>query len=265
MAPVQRVISDLIEQYRGKPALVIGGGPSVLPDLVGLTHFQPAVVFSANEHGCRQNFFAVDYIVHEDKIHVMKRDERGRHLDMAEYLRRFNKPLISRWASADVRLAGWKFKSNSGAMAVAVAAALQCSPIVVTGLDYWATGRRYFHDGADVPKPKRQYAWQIAAARTVAPRGADRRLSPLRQFVGDAHIRPMSGLLLTAWPAYDPREKFELPARTESPEAAPYRALRSFHWSNYDTVSQGTVIKLTKSEAEPLLRAGSIAAIGSPV
>jgi hypothetical protein len=257
---MQRVISELYETYRGKPALVIGGGPSVPADLAQLTQFRPALVLSANEHGHRQDSFPVDYTVHCDKIHVLKRDERGKHLDMAHYLSQFGKPRISRWATADVRLEDWKFITNSGATAVAVAAVLGCSPIVVTGLDYWATGRVYFHE------PSNQ------KTKTYPPSSTpDRRLSPLRQFVGDAHIRPMSGLLLTAWPKYDPAETFGPPPtlpyvlRTRAAGAADYRAVRSFHWSNYDTVAQGTVIKLTKQEAEPLLRDGKIARTVSPV
>lgn len=252
------VISSLFGLYRDRPILVIGGGPSVAQDLPKLANLRPALVLSANEHGCHQTLFQVDYLVHCDKMHCM------RHVPMVPYLREFGKPLISRWSSADVRLEDWRFTGNSGTTAVAVAAALGGSPIVVTGLDFWATGRKYFYDnGADVPV--KRYAWQRVPITVSRP---DRRLNALAQFVGDAHVRPMSGLLATRWPLYDTSERFApapvIPYTVQLNPSTEYRAVRSFHWSNYDTVAAGTVLKLTKSEAAPLLQQGNIAPSDSP-
>lgn len=250
---MQQVISELFDLYRGKPILVIGGGPSVAQDIPALpADFRPALVLSANEHGCKQDRFTVDYIVHCDKVHCF------RHEPMAPYLRQFGKPLISRWATADVRLEDWRFGGNSGSTAVAIAAALGGSPIVVTGLDFWATGRNYFWDmAASLPPAKRR-----AAARPIIQQ-PDRRLRALAQFVGGAHVRPLSGLLVTRWPKYRPKETLGEPPviqyTAQARQSADYRALRSFHWSNYDTVAAGTVLRLTKAEAAELLRDGRVA------
>lgn len=254
----QRVISELFELYRGKPILVIGGGPNVAPDVDKLCSFYPALTLSANEHGLRQDRFTVDYIVHCDKVHCF------RHEPMAPYLRQFGKPLMSRWGTADVHLEDWRFSGNSGTTAVAIAAALGGSPIVVTGLDFWATGRTYFYDNlAGLPPAKRRLA-----AKPIIQQ-PDRRLRSLAQFVGGAHVRPMSGLLTTRWPKYDPAEVLGEPPviqyTAQARHCSEYRAVRSFHWSNYDTIATGTVLKLTKSEAAPLLRDGKIAETVPPM
>jgi hypothetical protein len=254
---MQRVISELFETYRGKPALVIGGGPSVLVDLPTLpVDFRPSLVLSANEHGTKQDRFAVDFIVNCDKIHCM------RHEPMEPFLRQFGVSIINRWSWADVRLEDWTFSGNSGTTSVAVAAALGCSPIVVTGIDFWSTGRRYFHDPvADLPPARRTYAWQRNAPTPITK--PDKRLGKLWDFCGEAHIRPMSGPMTTRWKKFHPGEIFGAPPviayarRTFG--TAPYRAVRGFPFGNSDIVQAGTVLQLTKREAEHLLRAGKVA------
>lgn len=251
MVPVQRVVSELFGLYVGKPILVIGGGPSVMADLQRLCGFNPALVLSANEHGCKQLFYPVDYIIHCDKVHCF------RHEPMAPYLRQFGPPLISRWGSADIRLENWRFNGNSGTTAVALAAALGGSPIIVTGLDFWNTGRKYFWDNlADLTPAKRKLA-----SRPVI-HSPDKRTSALSQFVKGAHIRPMSGLLATRWPKFDPAEKLDappvIPYTEQEFKSSDYRVTRSFHWSNHDTLAVGTVLKLTSSEAGPLLRENKV-------
>jgi len=251
-----KVISELFEAYRGKPMLVIGGGPSVKEDLPHLSGFQPALVLSANEHGCRQDRFPVDYIVHCDKMHCEHK------VSMVEYLRPFGKPLISKWASADVRLEDWRFGANSGVTAVAVAAVLGGSPIVVTGLDFWRSGRHYFHTP---PTPTRV---RRGVPRPVL-RADDKTLNPLAQFVGSAHIRALSGLMAKRWPLYRADETFGPPPALDycrrNFQTREYRTTRSFHWSVRDTVAAKTVIKLSKSEAAILLREGKVVAIDPPV
>lgn len=251
-----RVISELLETYRGKPILVIAGGPSVNADLPKIAELKPALVLSANEHGCRQLMFPVDYIVHCDKRHCEHKTL------MAEYLHQFEKPLISKFATADVRLEDWRFSANTGVTAVAVAAVLGGSPIVVTGLDFWRSGRHYFHV-PQVPQRPRRYI-----ARPVVPL-RDRALNPLAQFVGGAHVRALSGLMATRWPLYRADETFGEPPVLEYARrnfrTREYRATRSFHWSPWDTVPKDTVMKLSNTEAMILLREGKVAAIDAPV
>lgn len=251
-----RVISELLETYRGKPILVIAGGPSVTDDLPKLADFRPALVLSANEHGCRQDRFAVDYLVHCDKRHCEHK------VLMADYLRQFGKPLISKFATADVRLEDWRFSANTGVTAVAIAAVLGGSPIVVIGLDFWRSGRHYFHIPQVPTRPRRYKLRPVIKSN-------DRTLNPLAQFVGASHIRALSGLMAARWPLYRADETFGEPPVLEYArrnfQTQEYRTLRSFHWSPWDSVPKDTVIKLSKSEAMTLLREGKVAAIDPPV
>ncbi len=250
---MQRVITNLIPWYEGSPILVIGGGPSVTKDLPSLPpDFHPALVLSANEHGTKQTRFAVDYIVNCDKMHCI------RHVPMEPWLRQFGVPIINKWSWADVRLTDWNFNGNSGTTAVAIAAALGGSPIVVTGIDLYAMGRSYFYDTTEglTPAKKRMAAKPILTQ-------PDRRLRPLGDFVGKAHIRPMSGVMTTRWPKYMPGEVLGappvLPYTARAIRSAPYRALKRFPFGNFDFLDVGSVIMLTESEAAPFLREGRIA------
>jgi hypothetical protein len=254
-AAMQRVISDLFWHATPRPILVIAGGPSVTRDLASLpSDFRPALVLSANEHGCKQDRFKVDFIVNCDKKHCMLR------VDMEEHLRPFGVPIINRWSWADVRLEDWTFAGNSGTTAVAVAAAIGGAPIVVTGIDFWGTGRRYFHDGTEAPT-KKTYAWQRHDPMPITK--PDKRLGALAEFCGNAVIRPMSGPMLTRWKRYHPGEQFgAAPIISYSRRVfatADYRAVRNFPFGNGDIVQAGTVLRLTKREADGFLRTGKIA------
>lgn len=234
---------------------MLGGGPSVRTDLPRLpTDFRPALVLSANEHGTKQHRFKVDYIVGCDKMHCI------RHVPMEPYLRQFNLPIMNRWSWADVRLEDWNFNGNSGTTAVAIAAALGGSPIVVTGIDLYATGRSYFYEAEQALTP----AQRRAAARPVIAQ-PDRRMRPLAEFAKGAHIRPMSGVMVTRWPKYDPCETFGaapiIPYTAKSYRPGLYRALKGFPFGNMDIVPAGTVLKLTEREADGFVRTGKVAKV----
>lgn len=264
---VQRVISDLFGQYTGRPILVIGGGPSVSTDIPALPlDFKPALVLSANEHGTKQDRFKVDYIVNCDKVHCLKTDETGRHYRMEPYLRQFGTPIINRWSWADVRLEDWRFNGNSGTTAVAIAAALGGSPIVVTGIDLYATGRNYFYDTTVGLTPRNK---RLAMKPIISQ--PDRRLGRLSDFAGKAHIRPLSGVMLTRWPKYRPDEALGAPplntymAQTvKGGGAEAHRALKGFPFGNMDIVQLDTVLMLTKQEADIFLRDGKVAKVVPP-
>jgi hypothetical protein len=257
VVPVQRVISQLFDWYVGSPILVICGGPSVTADLPKLSaDFAPALVLSANEHGTKQDRFKVDYIVNCDKTHCI------RHVPMEGWLRQFGAPIINRWSWADVRLEDWNFNGNSGTTAVAVAAALGGSPIVVLGIDLYATGRNYFYDTATDLSPQKK---RLAARPIISQ--PERRLGRLWDFTKGAHIRPLSGVLTTRWPKYTPGEQLGPPpvipytrdAQARAPAA--YRALKGFPFGNMDIVARDSVIMLTKREADLHIRTGHVAKV----
>ena len=240
-----RPVTDIFDVYFGKPALMIGGGPSARVDLPRLEEagFAPGVVISANQHGFYQGHYKIDFIVNVDKLHCALRRP------MEEYLRPFGVPIINQHTWADYRLIDWKFTANSGITAVAVCCMLGAWPVVVTGCDLFGTGRKYFHD-ADMknkaPRPKTgppsHYALQ--------------RMKELQRWSNNYPIRPVSGPLADIFPAWSPEETFErpraVPYRSDmlNRRVAAYRALRSHTFRPNDTVQEGEVLHLSFAEAK---------------
>lgn len=197
---MQRLVTELLHRWEGKPILVIGGGPSVLRDLPKLD-IQPACVISANEHGFKQSRFKIDLVTNVDKRHCLLKEP------MEKILRPYGVPIVNRHSWADYRLPDWTMAGNTGMQAVALAALLGASQVIVTGIDMWEGGRRYFHDaGAKAPKDPKHKAPKAAMRRR-----SKERVRPLVAFCEGAHIRPMSGPLLQWFKPYTPGEILKTP------------------------------------------------------
>ncbi len=195
---MQRLVTELLHRWEGRPFLVIGGGPSVLRDLPLLKE-TPACVISANEHGFAQKYFAIDLVTNVDKRHCLRKEP------MEKILRPFGVPIVNRHSWADYRLPDWTMAGNTGMQAIALAAVLGASQVIVTGIDMWQGGRRYFHDaGEKAPKHK--------APKSAMRRRDKERINPIRAFCSGSNIRPMSGPLTQWFKQYDPAEVLK-PAR----------------------------------------------------
>lgn len=246
-----RPVTDLFDTYYGKPALMIGGGPSARVDLPKLEEagFAPGLVISANEHGFYQGHYKVDFIVNVDKLHCAKR------IKMEDFLRPFGVPIINQHTWADYRLVEWRFQANSGITAVAVCCLLGAWPVVVTGCDLFGTGRKYFHDEDQknkIPRPKTgppsHYALQ--------------RMKDLQKWSVNYPIRPVSGPLLEFFDAWTPEETFKEPKPTpyrvdmKKRQVKTYRAAMTHTYRPNDRIGAGETIDLSKAEAQPGLDKG---------
>lgn len=123
-----RTLRELVHAYKGMPAVVMGGGPSLPGELERCPGRGQALYISANDHGAK--LVGCDYIVAHDKIE--------------ERLRPFGVPLVSRHLWADIRYVTFP-AANSGVIAAWVAAMFGCAPIHIAGMDCW-TGGTYWHD-----------------------------------------------------------------------------------------------------------------------
>lgn len=248
MAVSQELITVLFDRWVDRPILVIGGGPSVKHDLPRLREMgvEPACVISANEHGCKQDLFRVDLIIHRDHTHCLQK------VKMEPYLRPFGVPLVNVFSWADYRLPDWRFAGNSGMSAIALACALGGHPVIVTGIDMWHGGRLYFHDekGARKPPKRRRVGGEV--------RRRDRdRVLPLRAFAKGAHVRPMSGPLLEWFAPFDPAETlkpqrpvgYRLRLEEEAPRTVRAEVVRAFRFANHDYAKLGHVLALSPNEA----------------
>jgi hypothetical protein len=245
----QQLISALFDRWAGKPILVIGGGPSVNKDLQEkYLPITPACVISANDHGMKQTRFPVDLLVNCDKIHCLLRTP------MEKILKPYNVPIVSRHAWANYRLCDWVLQGNTGMTAIAVAAALGGSPVIVTGIDMWKGGRVYFH-GAP-PAPAAQCKSRRRVSGGVSRRDKEKVL-PLKRFCAGARIRPISGPLTEWFPQYDPAETvkpstpvgYRLKLENELDEVQ-CEVVRAFPFSSHDWVRPGQRLALSSFEYE---------------
>lgn len=153
--PVGKLASALYGAGRGRPAIVIGGGPSAPAQLERLRPLlDTAVVISANAHAWKLGLGA-HYIVCKDHQHTETKEL------MEPLLRTFRTPIIGRHYWADYRLPRWPVQGNSGQMAIGVAALMACSPIFPVGFDCYLNGT-YFHDpnAKNVSRGIRESMWR---------------------------------------------------------------------------------------------------------
>lgn len=234
----QELISHIFDRHYGKPILVIGGGPSVTPDLEYMKDILPcgyfSAVISANDHGLRQMKHKVDYMVNVDKTHL------ERKMPMREFMRAFRTPVINRHSWADFRLPYWKLVTNSGLTAVSVAAVLGGHPVVTTGIDLWVGGNLYFH--------------RVNEKHRSSPSrdGVKNKMKELQQWCGPAVIRSLSGPVAEAFGGFDPEH--ELPEIVPHPYRTavgpPIHAIarKDFMMENLDPVAAGTKLAFDQAE-----------------
>jgi len=191
---VPESIADYALRYVGRPAIVIGGGPSVpwyfAPGLSVAPPPVDALIITANGHGCRLAAAGVcrlpDFCVCVDD-------------DQESVLRPYGVPLITQRQFADIQL--WtKPVHSSGMLGCWVAWLMGCAPIVPLGMDMYAGGDAavYF----DAPDAKSAGTW-------VPPDQHLEHWGQLRRAVGDDVFRAPAGSALAAlFPAFDPGETF---------------------------------------------------------
>ncbi len=242
---MQRLVTELLHRWAGRPILVIGGGPSVLRDLPLLKE-RPACVISANEHAFKQQYFHVDLVTNVDKRHCLLKEP------MEKILRPYGVPIVNRHTWADYRLPDWTMAGNTGMQAIALAALLGASQVIVTGIDMWQGGRVYFYDrGAKAPKPK--------APKSAMKRRSKEKVAPLKHFCAGAHIRPMSGPLTQWFKQYDPAEvlkparpiAYRLRLEQETKEVL-CEVTHPFRMSNDDYTRVGQRLALSQFEYEKI-------------
>lgn len=248
-----QAITELLYRHFDKPALIIGGGPSVPIDVTMLPSDYFGVVLSANEHGFKQRSFRPDYIVNVDKRHSVTQEY------MRTRLAQYGTPTINCHSWADYRLPDWKWAVNSGITAIAAAIVMGCNPIVATGIDCWQTNKLYFHSAAD------------PGARSPAQKFRPYFMEQLAHFVRFregcyANVRALCGPIKDRFGAFHPDEHTPVSELQPHPyrldllakKMVRIRVLRSFAFSSHDTVMAGTVLTVSPRELHRIAPRGAI-------
>jgi hypothetical protein len=123
-----------LRKYKGRPAVVMGGAPSLPESLKACP--DDAVYISANHHGAILR--KVDFIVYVDRLHQVS------FAPMKMLLSKYKVPLVSIREEADIVMPH-QFDGNSGLQAILFACMLKCDPIIVVGIEMFK-GKTYFHD-----------------------------------------------------------------------------------------------------------------------
>ncbi len=123
----QKQLAELARRAKGKPILVIGGGPSGASDLRRQV-VKAQFIISCNEHAFLLAGRA-DLIVSVDDIH--QREERP----MRDVLTKFSVPVCAPFGWADYEFPDCVATGNSGLAAAGIACLLGGAPIYVAGMD----------------------------------------------------------------------------------------------------------------------------------
>lgn len=194
------LLSDLVSAVKGRPAVIMGGAPSLPNDVAKVVG--DAVWFSANQHGAMLR--QCDYIVYVDPEHQVTGER------MQDKLSEYGVPTISPCFGADYRVPNWnaaRFKGNSGMQGVWFASLLGANPIIICGMECYQGGV-YWHD-ADAKsssKGRHQQSFDVNIER-------------LKQLADGANIRAVTEGMVRHFPAYDPEEAYgPSEAETAQPE-----------------------------------------------
>jgi hypothetical protein len=128
-------ISEMKDLYKGRPAAVLGGGPSLPGDIARLP--ADCVMIAVNYHAFQ--LVKPDYMVYNDA------PDSDPVLD--EAVRQHQVMLVSPHESSDVKfdVPVWTgfYSSNTAAW---FALWLGCDPVILCGMDCYQGPRVYFHD-----------------------------------------------------------------------------------------------------------------------
>lgn len=186
--PAYQTLAPLVHAHRGRPAVIIGGGPS--RDAAMKEVPAGAVLFSANDHGVRyfarqQQLQRCNYIVACDRIEARARRDVGEGGTGEPW----GLPVISRLCFGDYRLLHMAAHS-SGMMAAWAARIMGCAPIIVVGMDCYRGGT--YADAPDAKSTGRNLspedhrkAWRRLCLSYPAMYRAVRCYEPLRRDMGD--------------------------------------------------------------------------------
>lgn len=260
--PIPKLASVLANTLAGKPALVIGGGPSVATDLPRIPGWQEMYQISANDHGFRVEGARPQLIVckdHSMKIPLARRNREPKRY-MEPILREYGVPIASRQHWADYRMAAWRANGgNSGMLAISVAVMMGAAPVIVVGIDCYQ-GATYFHAAAED---------NVSLGRPLSY--WERRLTSFRDKLKGSYVRALSGPVARTFGTYHPGEQasYHMPdvfKRYRLMETHVGLVRRSFQdpMDREATVEKGRLVALTADEFQKYQRLGLVDAAPPP-
>ena len=142
-------LKDLKDAHKGRPALVLGGGPSLLPDVErasALLHESPVLV-AVNHHAVMTGLEPFYMVFMDDPIHLpnlfqVAKDFGGIKLS----------PLLE-YTDVDMRGVNYWNGPCTDKVASWLALFMGCDPVVLCGMDLYQGDVKYSHPGEPNFKP----------------------------------------------------------------------------------------------------------------
>jgi hypothetical protein len=179
-------ILDLQDIHAGQPGAVLGGGPSLLRDMVKLP--REVIQISVNHHALRYAYFA-QYLVFIDDPH--------RHpllLEDASPLNTFRVRVsrLPEWSDVDLTGADWWNGRFSSHLATWLACWMGCDPVLLCGMDCYQGERPPDADPRDnaynSPLSEHLNGWRQALEKCPHPERIKAVSGPLVEIFGAYNI-----------------------------------------------------------------------------
>lgn len=179
-------ILDLKETCFGRPAAILGGGPSLPLDLKKIP--AGALLFSINNHALQLT--QADYLVFRDSP-----EKFPALLEAVKSFKGLRVSQLKRWTDIDLEDVPWWDAPFSSSLATWLACWLGCKPVLLAGMDLYQGKEKYFYD---------RVGFHLTASQ-VAPAGPQMRAwEKAKQFCPHAEdIRALSGPLVEVFGGYD--------------------------------------------------------------
>ena len=177
-------IFDLRNQFRGRPAAVLGGGPSLPADLKRLP--PQTVLIAVNDHAL--HCCAPDFLVFLDIPNAQILPELARAVEEFDGVRVSITPL------SDVDLSGSSYWDGgfTSSLATWFACWLGCAPVILCGMDCYQGEKKYCHPRPDFYHPVMDYplemhlnAWRPAWQHCSHPENIVAMSGPLKSLFGE--------------------------------------------------------------------------------
>lgn len=179
-------VTDLQDRYAGRPAAVLGGGPSLPGDLARLP--KNSLLISVNDHAL--HYCHPEFLVFLDIPNAQILPE------LADAVDRFDGMRVSITPLSDIDLSGSGYWDGgfTSTLATWLGCYLGCDPVILCGMDCYQGETKYCHPRPDFYHPVMDYplemhfaGWRPALEKCPHPE----------------RIRAMSGPLVELFGAYE--------------------------------------------------------------
>jgi len=180
--PMDIPFDELRAWFYGKPAAILGGGPSLPNDLKRLP--DDCILISVNNHAF--HYCQPDVLVYQDRL------QQPWAADVETIVRTFDGLVISPFEPSDIDLPrDWWNANQSHSLATWFASWMGCTPVILCGMDCYQGDVKYchprdefYHPIFDAPLEEHLNRWKEAFNKCPQPENIRAASGPLMDVFG---------------------------------------------------------------------------------